>query len=120
MSSVAGKPIGIVILAILQLLSALFYLAVGGLAVIAAAASGIFGIFFAFVGLIFLIIGIIGLILFYGLWNLKGWAWLWTLIVNILGILGGIMDPIANIIGLAISIIIVIYLFVPSTRAAFK
>ncbi|MHA1933878.1 MAG: hypothetical protein ACW97A_01235, partial [Candidatus Thorarchaeota archaeon] len=82
MSSVAGKPIGIVILAILQLLSALYYLVVGGLAVMVAAQLGIFAIFVAFAGLITLIIGIIGLILFYGLWTLKGWAWLWTLIAN--------------------------------------
>ncbi|MFW9848676.1 MAG: hypothetical protein ACFFF4_06025 [Candidatus Thorarchaeota archaeon] len=120
MSSVAGKPIGIVILAILQLLSALFYLASGALIIIATLPLGIFAIFGAFVGLIFLIVGIIGLILFYGLWNLKGWAWLWTLIINILGVLGAIGNPIGNIIGLAISIIIIIYLFVPSTRAAFK
>jgi hypothetical protein len=119
-SSVAGKPIGIVILAILQLLSALYYLVVGGLAVMVAAQLGIFAIFVAFAGLITLIIGIIGLILFYGLWTLKGWAWLWTLIANGLGLLVGIMDPIANIIGIAISLVIIIYLFVPSTRDAFR
>ena len=103
-----------------SLIRALFYLASGALVVIVTLPLGIFAIFGAFFGLRFLIIGIIGLILFYGLWNLKGWAWLWTLIVNILGILGGIMDPIANIIGLAISIIIVIYLFVSTTREAFR
>ncbi|MFW9953410.1 MAG: hypothetical protein ACFFD3_02575 [Candidatus Thorarchaeota archaeon] len=116
----SGKPTGILILAILQLISALYYCAIGGLAVIAAAGAGIFGIFFAFAGLLMLIIGIIGLILFYGLWNLKRWAWFWTLIANALGVLAGIMDPIANIIGLAISIIIIIYLFVPDVRAAFR
>ncbi len=116
----SGKPTGIVILAILQLLSALAYLALGAFALMLVIPLGIFAIFAAFASLIFLIVGIIGLILFYGLWNLKSWAWLWTLIINILGILGGIMDPIANIISLAISIIIVIYLFMPNVRSQFR
>jgi hypothetical protein len=116
----SSKPMGIVILAVLQLLSALAYLAFGFLLLMAILPMGIFAIIFAIAPLIFLIVGIIGLILFYGLWNTKSWAWLWTLIINILGILGGIMDPIGNIVTLAISIIIVIYLFMPTTRAAFK
>jgi len=116
----SSKPLGIVILAVLQLLSALAYLAFGLLLLMAILPLGFLAIIFAIAPLIFLIVGIIGLILFYGLWNTKSWAWLWTLIVNILGILGGIMDPIGNIVTLAISVIIVIYLFMPTTRAAFK
>ena len=116
----SSKPIGIVILAVLQALSALVYLILGLTVLIALLPLGIFAILGAFFSLIFLIIGIIGLILAWGLWKTKKWAWLWTLIVNILGILGGIMNPMANIIPLAISIIIVIYLLLPTTRAAFK
>ena len=116
----SSKPMGIVILAVLQLLSALAYLAFGIMLLMVILPMGFFAILFAIAPLIFLIVGIIGLILFYGLWNTKSWAWLWTLIINILGILGGIMDPIGNIVTLAISIIIVIYLFMPTTRAAFK
>ena len=116
----SSKPMGIVILAVLQLLSALAYLAFAIMLLMVILPLGIFAMLFAIVPMIFLIVGIIGLILFYGLWNTKSWAWLWTLIVNILGILGGIMDPIGNIVTLAISIIIVIYLFMPTTRAAFK
>jgi hypothetical protein len=119
-SSVAGKPIGIVILAILQLISALTSLVFGGLAIMAAMAIPLFGIFAALAGLILLIVGIIGLILFYGLWNMKGWAWLWTLIENGLSLLAGLTNPIANIITIAISLVIIIYLFVPSTRDAFR
>jgi hypothetical protein len=118
----ASKPSGILILVILQLISALWYVAVGGLAVVAAAGAGIFGIFFAFAGLIFLIVGIIGIILAWGLWNFKGWAWLWALIANFLALLGGLLD-IANMtswVGLALSAIIVIYLLMPSTKAHYR
>lgn len=110
---------GIVILAILQLLSALFYLATGVLLLLPLLATplAILGAWFA---LIFTIVGIIGLILFYGLWTLKSWAWLWTLIINILGILGALGNIMGNIIGLAISLIIVIYLLMPDIRSKFR
>lgn len=118
----ASKPSGILILVILQLLSALWYVAIGGIAVAAAAATGIFGIIFAFAGLIFLIVGIIGIILAWGLWNFKGWAWLWSLIANLLALLGGLMDltAVTNWVGLALSAIIVIYLLMPSTKAHYR
>lgn len=110
---------GIIILAVLQLLSALFYLATGALLLLPLLVTplAILGAWFA---LIFLIVGIVGLILFYGLWTLKSWAWLWTLIINILGILGGLGNIMGNIIGLAISIIIVIYLLMPDIRSKFR
>jgi hypothetical protein len=117
----SSKPTGIVILAILQLLEALVALAIGALALIAGALLlPIFGLLLAFFPLL---IGIIGLILFYGLWTLKGWAWLWTLIINILSIILGLLGNLAdmtNLLSIAISVIIVIYLFMPNVRAAFK
>ena len=117
----SGKPTGVVILAILQLISALSWLALGALAFMAGAMLlPIFGMLLAFFPLI---IGIIGLILFYGLWSLKGWAWFWTLIINLIGLVLGIMGNLAdlvNLLSLAISAIIVIYLFLPGTRAHFR
>lgn len=112
----AGRPIGITILAILQLLSALLLLFTGALAVMAALLLSPILLLFAAVPLI---IGIIGLILFYGLWNLKGWAWIWTLIANILSIIFAVY-PTIQLMSLVIPVIIVVYLLVPSTRAAFK
>jgi len=117
----SSKPTGIVILAILQLIQALAALAIGVLALMAGALLlPIFGLLLAFFPLL---LGIIGLILFYGLWTLKGWAWLWTLIINLLSIIVGVFGNLAdlmNLLSLAISIIIVIYLFTPGVRAAFK
>ncbi|RDE17084.1 MAG: hypothetical protein C4K49_03800 [Candidatus Thorarchaeota archaeon] len=114
----AAKPIGIVILAVLQLLSALLIIYSGYVALMAALLLGPLGILFVGLAAILLIFGIIGLILFYGLWSLKGWAWLWTLIINILSILLNLYP--FNWIGLILPVIIVVYLLVPSTRAAFK
>ncbi len=117
----SDKPTGVLILAILQLISALSWLARGALAFMAGAMLlPLFGMLLAFFPLI---IGIIGLILFYGLWSLKGWAWFWTLIINLLGVILGLLGNLAdimNLLSLAISAIIVIYLLLPSTRAYFK
>jgi hypothetical protein len=112
----AGRPLGITILAILQLLGALFYIFVGGLALMAALLLLPLLIIFAAIPFI---LGIIGLILFYGLWTVKGWAWIWTLIINILEIIFALY-PTVSLMNLVIPVIIVIYLLVPSTRAAFK
>ncbi len=117
----SSKPTGVMILALLQLVSALSWLALGALAFIAGAMLlPLFGMLLAFFPLI---IGIIGLILFYGLWTQKGWAWFWTLIINLLGVILGLLGnltDIVNLLSLAISAIIVIYLLLPATRAYFK
>lgn len=117
----SDKPTGVLILAILQLISALSWLALGALAFVAGAMLlPLFGMLLAFFPLI---IGIIGLILFYGLWSLKGWAWFWTLIINLIGVVLGLLGNLAdlmNLLSLAISVIIVIYLFMPGTRAHFR
>lgn len=115
------KPTGVLILAILQLISAISWLLVGALAFMAGALLlPILGMLLAFFPLI---IGIIGLILFYGLYTLKGWAWFWALIINLLGLILGLfgnLTDIMNLISLAISAIIVIYLLMPATRSAFR
>lgn len=117
----SDKPMGVMILAILQLISALVYLGLGALLLMGGTGT-IFDIILMFFAFFPLLIGIIGLILFYGLWTLKGWAWLWTLIIQIIGILSGfthdLMD-LVNLLSLALSIIIVIYLLLPSTRSYF-
>jgi len=118
----SGKPTGVILLAILQLIGALAALAVGALALMAFLIIPIFS-FLAILALIPLFIGIIGLILFYGLFTMKGWAWFWTLIINliglILGLFGNLVDPM-NLVSLALNAIIVIYLLMPATKAHFR
>ncbi|MFW9965214.1 MAG: hypothetical protein ACFFCX_16700 [Candidatus Sifarchaeia archaeon] len=117
----SDKPTGVLLLAILQLIQAIVALAIGALAFMAGAMLlPIFGLLFAFFPIIF---GIIGLLLFYGLYTLKSWAWLWALIINILSLLVGLMGnlvDISNLISIALSAIIVIYLLMPATKAHFR
>ncbi len=117
----SDKPTGVLLLAILQLLQALAALAIGALAFMAGAMLlPIFGLLLAIFPIIF---GIIGLLLFYGLYTLKSWAWLWALIINILSLLVGLFGNLAditNLISIALSAIIVIYLLMPATKAHFR
>ena len=119
----SSKPTGVVILAILQLIQALMVLYGAVIVLIALLPMGIFAIFGAFISLILLIVGIVMLILFYGLWNLKSWAWLWALIGNglvlVLGLMGNLTD-ITNLLQIALAAIIVIYLLMPATKAHFR
>ncbi|MFW9963273.1 MAG: hypothetical protein ACFFCX_06910 [Candidatus Sifarchaeia archaeon] len=117
----SGKPTGVLLLAILQLINALLWIVAGYWLI---STLGLVG---SLLAIPFLIVGIIGLILFYGLYTTKGWAWLWTMIINILGIVGGVLAfdslltfPYAQLGGFILSIIVVIYLLMPSTRAYFK
>lgn len=76
-------------------------------------------------GIIVLISGLIGLLLAYGLFKLKGWAWIVTLIFQILGILSSIINlingisPGVTVIQLVIAGVIVYYLLRPEVKRAF-
>ena len=112
-----SRPTGVTILAILQLLGAIVLIAVGSLAVMAAL---LLAPLFLLLGAFPLIFGIIGIILFYGLWNMKSWAWLWTIIVNLLTIITSLFDVWNSLIQIIISLIIVIYLFTPDIKSQFR
>ena len=122
----SGKPTGVLILAILQLIGALLNLWAGALLIMAAMLLGPFAFLFAFPALILFIVGLIGLLLFYGLYTLKGWAWLWALIFNLLAVLGGLlrigalMGDYIGLAGFIVNLIVFIYLLLPSTRAHFR
>ncbi|MFW9833236.1 MAG: hypothetical protein ACFFEK_04520 [Candidatus Thorarchaeota archaeon] len=111
------RPLGVTIIAVLQMLSAIILLVSGGLSMVAALALGPFGFLFVFLGAIFLIIGIIGFIIGYGLWTLKGWAWMVAFILNLLSVILAIIS--FDIISLIIPLIIVIYLNQGEVKAAF-
>ena len=81
----------------------------------------------------FLCLGVIGIVLFYGIWTLKGWAWLASLVVNLAAIIGVILVrpdsyvkwwywsqilsiPIGEVVLISISVIMIIYLILPRTR----
>jgi hypothetical protein len=119
------RPLGVTIIAILQLLGAIGMLAIGALSLMAGLAIPIFGIILMAIGAFMIIWGIIGFLLFWGLWGLKGWAWLITLLYNIIALIIGIYGfynsgfaDYMQLINVAIPLIIVIYLFF--VRDAFK
>ena len=117
----SGKPTGVIIIALLQLISSLVAI---GLGVLVLAVTLALPPLFMIIALIPLIIGFIGLILFWGLWTLKGWAWFWTLFFNFVAVLLGLLSfdlaDMGFLLSFGLNLIIVIYLLIPSTRAAFR
>jgi uncharacterized membrane protein HdeD (DUF308 family) len=110
------RPLGVTILAILQILGGLVMLVVGALATLA----GLLFILFAIVGIVMVILGLLGLVVGFGLWGLKSWAWMWAMIVNILSIIFGLFNLQANFVSIVISLIIIIYLNQPDIKRRFR
>jgi len=65
------------------------------------------------------IIGILALIDAYGLWIGAGWAWWLTIILSILGIIGGILSLPGGIISIIIDILIIYYFTRPYVKEFF-
>ncbi len=131
------RPTGVTILAVLQLLNSalglllsLGVLLLGGLVIsgMGAENSGeavAIGGVLLFLAIFFLIFSLIGLIMGYGLWTLRAWAWLGTLIFQGIGILAHIVTLFAgdlsggSVMGLVISGVIINYLLQPNVKRAF-
>ena len=117
------KPTGVVLLALLLIFAMIGDFSNGGLMLI-----GIFPIptvytaFGLFYAVLLLFGGLICLLLLYGIWNLKNWARL-ILVIGFPAqvILNIILDPFIfeNYTLLVISLIVAIYLLLPSTREHF-
>jgi hypothetical protein len=141
------RPMGVTIIAILTIISGILFL-LSGIALVALgsfsvnpvdttistntsssrAGSLFIGIIFAGVGGVFLAIGIGYLVMFYGLLKGKGWAWSITIILIIIGIaiqivstsVGSVLKGfVGSIIGIAIDIVILYYLYRPHVKAYF-
>ena len=126
----AARPTGITILAVLAaiggVLSILAGIAIVGIGGFAAASSGTAAYFGlgAVAGIILLALGVLNLAFAYGAWTLKPWAWtlgvglqvanlIWAGLAALSGDVGG------QIISIAISAIILYYLFQPNIKAVF-
>ncbi|MFX1300728.1 MAG: hypothetical protein ACFFAL_02450 [Promethearchaeota archaeon] len=121
----ADRPLGVTIIAILQLLGSLVGLALGALMIMGGMLIPIFGIIIMAIGAFMVIWAIIGILLFWGLWGLKGWAWMITMIWNIIQLILSVYNfytsgftDFTTLINIIIPLIIVIYLFF--VRDAFK
>ncbi len=110
------RPLGVSILALLQFLQAITLLLVG--VVVLIGGSIILPIIGTAIGAFIVLIGLFSFYVGLGLWNLQSWAWIWAMIMNILGILIGLIT--GSIWGVLISLIIVIYLNTPDTKTLFR
>lgn len=77
------------------------------------------------VGIVFLVLGLLGLLMSYGMFTFKGWAWLWTIVVaslNLVGVFVGLLQGLRGIdalISIAIFVLVVYYLSTTPVRRAF-
>ncbi|MEM2806806.1 MAG: hypothetical protein QXU45_07495 [Candidatus Bathyarchaeia archaeon] len=130
------RPFGVTVLAILEIISALFSLGAGALMLMAAGFIGaimgempgvpevpglgglVAGMLIA-IGVIMVILGLISFFIAYGLWTGKGWAWTLCLVFSIIGLILSILSLPSGIISLIINILILYYLTRPHVKAFF-
>ena len=101
------RPTGVTILAVLEALGGLVWLLAGagmmmvGLPMFLGAIAGLMSV-------VFLIFGIIAFVLAYGLFTGKGWAWLWSLVFAVIGVVLALFEAMSRL-GSGI-LLIIIYL----------
>jgi hypothetical protein len=119
----ATRPLGVTIICILGWLGAILSI-VGGLALLglsslsgafAAAAMGqVLGSLVSVYGALVIIVSAVSIIALYWLWNMMKKGWNLTMILEVIGVVFGVIQIIYNpisVFGLAIPAIIVIYLW---------
>ena len=113
------RPTGVVILAILEIISGITAIGGGFLFASFAGMMGmdIFGAFGGVISGILIAIGIASFVMAWGLLQGRSWAWTFTLILTIIGILFDLTS--FNVIGLLIEGVILYYLFRPHVKAYF-
>ncbi|NJL44679.1 MAG: hypothetical protein HC922_00840 [Leptolyngbyaceae cyanobacterium SM2_3_12] len=84
------------------------------------------GYFTTWIGIVYLIIGLLGLVMALGMFKLKGWAWLWTVVVasfNLIGAIAGFLTQqrfgIDAVLSIIIFSLVVYYLSTTPVRRAF-
>ena len=139
-----GRPVGVTILAVLNFIGAAFCL-LGGIAMIlgggviatllsqqGAGASGILAGLGAAAGVFIIIVGGIGALVGFGLWKLKGWARIVSIVLfaisavmQLLGLLGSlahfnVFAVVWSLFWVAVDAFVIWYLLKPEVKAAFQ
>jgi hypothetical protein len=122
------RPTGVTILAVLEALGGLVWLLVGAGMMMVGALMPIFGaglpMFFGAIaglmGFVFLIFGIIAFVLAYGLFTGKGWAWLWSLVFAVIGIILALFEAMVSLGSGMLPIIIYLVIIYYLTRSHVK
>ena len=133
----SDRPTGITILAVLAVIGGILNLAFGGFVALLGPAVGTemaqqtdatssyaVGGAIAVLGIGLAILGLLYLITAYGLFTLKGWAWLLAVIVQVLSVIVNGIQVInsqagSSIVAVLIAGAILFYLFRPHVKAAF-
>lgn len=127
------RPLGVAILAVLEVISGLLILALGASIVIGnwrldegwrlSGPSGVFSILLLVWAVIIVIIGFLYLAVASGLWNGSDWAWTLCCVFSAIGVFVGLflsfLDLQNGIIIMLINIIALVYLTTQSVRAYF-
>ena len=112
------RPLGVTILAVLEIIVGLLGLFSGFTLLTLGAMVPFIGAFAALLGAVVLIIGIVDVIIGWGLWSLKSWAWMVALIVNIINL---ILNAIQLAwLGAIINLIIILYLQQGDIKSRFR
>ncbi len=112
------RPMGVTILAILQIVGGVLGLVLGIMALMVASLLGIFGFLLVIVAGVATLFAVLGLIVGWGLWSLKSWAWMFALIINIINLVLALLQ--FDIISMIIPLIIVIYLQQGEIKSTFR
>ncbi|MFW9788241.1 MAG: hypothetical protein ACFFE2_16615 [Candidatus Thorarchaeota archaeon] len=113
------RPLGVTILAILNIIGGLFsLLGAVGLMALGAMAGPFLGPFAFVVGAILALLGLLNLIVGWGLWALKSWAWMLALIINIINLILNALT--AAWLAAIINLIVVIYLQQGDIKSRFR
>jgi uncharacterized membrane protein (DUF2068 family) len=123
------RPTGVTVMAILAAIGGVFGLLASlvllGIGASGAVAGNLGGLAFL-AGIFVLAYSVLSLILAYGFWTLKPWAWPLGIGVQVLGIVQAVLQfmndqsgVVSLVISLAISAVILWYLYQPHVKAAF-
>lgn len=129
-----GRPLGIMILTILEIISGIGDIVLGVILLLAYAlfsvlpGGGFLGTAFLLLGMVAFGLGIFSFALAYGLWTGKGWAWGLSIIGALIGLSLGVfglalgnltVESLANLIPIILSALVLVYLNTGAVRAFF-
>ena len=112
------RPLGVTILAVLEIIVGLLGLFSGFTLITVGAMVPFLAGFAIILGAVVLFIGLLDVIIGWGLWSLKSWAWMVALIVNIINL---ILNAIQLAwLGAIINLIIILYLQQGDIKSRFR
>ena len=112
------RPLGVTILAVLEIIVGLLGLFSGFTLITVGAMVPFLAGFAIILGAVVLFIGLLDVIIGWGLWSLKSWAWMVALIVNIINL---ILNAVQFAwLGAIINLIIILYLQQGDIKSRFR